>query len=154
MSKSGWIEVGPPTVDRPFGVHLWPIFERLYELLCGSKPQDFRFVQGETPISTLRETAAVLLSYYMIILGGREVMRYFSPLKLNALFKIHNLFLTIVSFCLMVLFAEQLIPTVWRNGIFFAICHKDGGWTDKLVVLYYVKPTLLYFEMGALIEFS
>ena len=90
-------------------------------------------------MSTLRETAAVLVSYYVIILGGREAMRHFSPLKLNGLFKLHNLFLTIVSFCLMVLFAEQLIPTVWRNGVFFAICNKDGGWTDKLVVLYYVS---------------
>ena len=89
-------------------------------------------------MSTLRETTAVLVSYYVIILLGREAMRYFSPLKLNGLFKLHNLFLTIVSFCLMVLFAEQLIPTVWKNGVFFAICHKDGGWTDKLVVLYYV----------------
>ena len=89
-------------------------------------------------MSTLRETTAVLVSYYVIILLGREAMRYFSPLKLNGLFKLHNLFLTIVSFSLMVLFAEQLIPTVWKNGVFFAICHKDGGWTDKLVVLYYV----------------
>ena len=105
-------------------------------------------------MSTLRETATVLLSYYVIILGGREMMRYFSPLKLNGLFKLHNLFLTIVSFCLMVLFVEQLFPTVWRNGIFFAICRKNGGWTDKLVVLYYVKPNSLCVDLGALIEYS
>lgn len=52
---------------------------------------------------------------------------------------LHNLALTIISGGLLALFIEQLLPTVWRHGIFFAICDERGGWTEKLVTLYYVR---------------
>ena len=58
--------------------------------------------------------------------------------KLNALFMAHNLFLTVVSASLLALFTEQLLSTVVRKGIFYAICDADGGWTRRLVTLYYV----------------
>lgn len=83
----------------------------------------------------------MLISYYVIILGGREFMRDRAPLQLSFLFKAHNLILTIISGSLLALFLEQLIPEITRNGIFHAICKIDGGWTDKLVVLYYVCLT-------------
>jgi fatty acid elongase 3 len=135
-----WIEVGMPTLDRPFGLALWPIFEKGYEALNGYKPQDFRFEQGKTALSTYAATASVLVSYYIVIFGGREIMRNRAPLQLNWLFKVHNLYLTIISGVLLGLFLEQLIPTIWRNGVFYAICNHEGGWTDKLVILYYVRP--------------
>lgn len=65
-------------------------------------------------------------------------MKNRSPVKLNALFMVHNLYLTVASAIMLVLFIEQLVPTVWRRGIFFAICDHRGGWTRELVVLYYV----------------
>lgn len=147
MSKLGWIQVGQPTLDRPFGVALWPIFEKAFESVQGYQPQDFRFIQGVTPLSTLPVTAAVLVSYYVVIFGGREVMRNFSSLQLNKLFKIHNLFLSIISFLLLALFAEQLLPTIWREGIYHGICRSEGGWTDKLVVLYYLNYLTKYLEL-------
>lgn len=61
-----------------------------------------------------------------------------APFKLNALFMVHNLYLTVASAIMLALFIEQLVPTVWRRGIFFAICDHRGGWTRQLVVLYYV----------------
>ncbi len=137
-SQPAWLEVGVPTLERPFGLALWPIFEKAFESLKGYKPQDFRFVRGTTPLSTFGEIATMLLSYYLIIFGGREVMRNFSARNWNGLFKIHNFYLTVISSILLALFAEQLIPVVWRKGVFFAICHADGGWTDKMVILYYV----------------
>ena len=139
MSKPDWLEVGVPTLDRPFGLALWPIFEKVFETAMGYKPQDFRFVSGETPISTLKTTTTLLISYYIIIFGGRELMRKREPFQLSFLFKLHNFYLTAISAILLGLFAEQIIPTVAREGIFFAICHADGGWTDKLVILYYVR---------------
>ena len=57
---------------------------------------------------------------------------------LNSLFMAHNLLLTIVSGSLLALFTEQLLSTVVRKGIFYAICDADGGWTRRLVTLYYV----------------
>jgi hypothetical protein len=127
-----------PTIDRPFGVELWPIFDKAFSSVKGYSPQDFKFVQGVTPMSTFPATAAMIVSYYIIILGGRELMRDRKPLKLNALFQIHNLYLTFISGALLALFMEQLVPTLWRHGTFYAICHRDGGWTKELVILYYV----------------
>ena len=90
-------------------------------------------------MSTLGETAAVLASYYIIVFGGRELMKNRRAFSFNPIFMAHNLVLTVISGGLLTLFLEQLIPTVWRNGIFYAICDKDGGWTSRLVTLYYVR---------------
>ena len=129
-----------PTVDRPFGIALWPLFDKLYSSVMGYSPQDFRFIAKKTPISTFRATATILISYYLIILAGREIMKTRAPLKLNGLFMVHNLCLTLVSATWLALFIEQLLPTVWKRGIFFAICDHRGGWTEQLVILYYVSP--------------
>lgn len=67
------------------------------------------------------------------------MMRKRPAYKLNALFMIHNLYLTIISGGLLALFTEQLVPTLWRNGVFYAICDHKGGWTRPLVTLYYVR---------------
>lgn len=66
-------------------------------------------------------------------------MKNRAPWNLNGLFMIHNLYLTTISAILLALFIEQLVPTVWRHGIFFAICDARGGWTEPLVALYYVS---------------
>lgn len=124
--------------DCVFSTQLWPIFSRAFHSLLGYKPEHWRFEQGVTPMSTMPQTAAALISYYLIIFGGREIMKDRAALKLNGLFKVHNLYLTIISGVLLVLFLEQLIPTVVRHGIFYAVCDYDGGWTPQLVILYYV----------------
>lgn len=127
-----------PSFDRPFGIQLWPHFSKVFELVAGYPAEEFRFVEGKTPMSTLRETLAALAAYYIIILGGREVMKNFEAMKLRTLFMLHNLILTIFSGVLLVLFLEQVIPTIYHHGLFYAICEYDGGWTQPLVVLYYV----------------
>ncbi|KAF2646614.1 GNS1/SUR4 membrane protein [Massarina eburnea CBS 473.64] len=147
MSKPDWIEFGVPTLDRPFGLAAWPIFEKAYETVMGYKPQDFRFVPGETPLSTIQICTTFLISYYVIIFGGREVMRSREPLQLSFLFKLHNFYLTAISFVLLVLFAEQIIPTVVRHGVFYAICDHAGGWTDKMVILYYLNYLTKFLEL-------
>lgn len=140
MSSFGdLVEFGVPTLDRPFGLKLWPIFNKAFELVVGYPADDFEFVAGSTPMSTLKETSIFIVIYYFIIFGGRELMRGREPFKLKSLFLVHNYVLTAVSFLLLVLYAEQLIPTVVRHGIFHAICSNDGGWTQQLVVLYYVS---------------
>ena len=128
-----------PTLDRPFGVELWPIFDKLFSSARGYSPQDFEFVPGVTPMSTLKATSITLVTYYITVLGGRELMKNRPAYKLNGIFMMHNLGLTIISAGLLSLFIEQLLPTVWRNGVFFAICDHRGGWTKQLVILYYVS---------------
>jgi fatty acid elongase 3 len=131
-----------PTVDRPFGIELWPIFDKAFEAVMGYPASEFRFVEGKTPMSTLPETAVMLVTYYVIIFGGREVMKNRPALKLNALFMIHNFVLTAVSAILLALFVEQLLPTLWNHGVFYSICDHSGGWTQPLIVLYYVSASI------------
>jgi hypothetical protein len=128
-----------PTIDRPFGIELWPIFDKAFTAVKGYHPQDFKFQPQVTPMSTLKQTATMLITYYIVIFGGRELMRNRPAFKLNGPFKVHNLYLTAISGILLALFVEQLVPEVYNNGLFHAICHTDGGWTNKLVILYYVS---------------
>jgi len=48
---------------------------------------------------------------------------------------------------LLALFVEQLVPELARNGVFHAICEREGGWTDRLVVLYYLNYLTKYLEL-------
>ena len=134
-----WDSFPVPTIDRPFGVHLWPIFSKAWESVMVYPAEDFRFQTGQTPMSTLKETSIFVVIYYAIIFGGREWMRNREPFKLKTIFLIHNFYLTAISGILLVLFIEQLVPTVARHGIFYAICNAGGGWTPPLVTLYYVR---------------
>ena len=132
-----------PTLDRPFGIELWPIFAKGYSKVMGYSPNDFRFAAGELPMSTLPQVATVLISYYIVVFGGRELMKRREPFVLKYPFLVHNLYLTIISGVLLALFIEQLLPIVARNGVFFAICNHKGGWTKELVMLYYVSTKVL-----------
>lgn len=143
------IEVGAPTLDRPFGVHVWPIFSKFWTAIFGYAPENFKFREGVTTASTLKETLIALTAYYIIIFGGRELMRNRKPFVLNGLFMIHNFYLTVISGGLLVLFIEQLLPTLAKGGVFNAICSYQGGWTNHLVVLYYVSaPGILHMSLA------
>lgn len=127
-----------PSLERPFGIQLWPFFDAAWSAVLGYSPQDFDFKPRVTPMSTLKESALTILTYYIVIFGGRELMRNRPAFKLNGLFMIHNLYLTAISGILLTLFLEQLIPTLAQHGLFYTICDKKGGWTSHLVPLYYV----------------
>ncbi|KAG5923780.1 hypothetical protein E4U42_004826 [Claviceps africana] len=136
-----------PSIERPFGIHLWPIFSKAWEAVAGYPAEEFNFVPFKTPMSTLKSTSIFIVIYYIIIFGGRELMRNREPFKLKALFLVHNFYLTAISGILLVLFIEQLVPELYHNGVFHAICHHDGGWTQRLVVLYYLNYLTKYLEL-------
>lgn len=128
-----------PTLDRPFAIELWPLFDKAYTRVMGYSTKKFVFVPGDTPMSTLVATSTMLITYYVTVFAGREFMKNREPFKLNSLFMAHNLFLTAFSGTLLALFIEQLLPILWRYGTFYAICNHGGGWTPPLVLLYYVS---------------
>ena len=136
-----------PTIDRPFAVEIWPYFDRVYTSIIGYSANKFVFVAGATPMSTFRATATMLITYYVTVFAGREFMKKREPFNLNGLFMVHNLILTAISGILLALFIEQLAPTVWRNGIFYAICDHRGGWTAQMVALYYLNYLTKYLEL-------
>ena len=138
------LQIGLPTVDRPFGIELWPIFDVVFEKVVGYPAHKFQFIPGWTYLSTVKEVAAAIAAYYAIIWGGYWIMKTQPSLKLNGLFMAHNLFLTMLSAALLALFIEQLFPIIWRNGIFYSIC-SPNCWTQKIVTLYYVQPRSFIF---------
>lgn len=135
------VEIGMPTLERPFGIKVWPVFSKFWFAIFGYSPENFQFKSGITWMSTLQETVIALVAYYIIIFGGRELMRNRKPFVLNGPFMVHNLYLTIISGGMLVLFIEQLLPTLWHGGVFHAICSYQGGWTKPLITLYYVSIT-------------
>ncbi|RVX66478.1 hypothetical protein B0A52_09709 [Exophiala mesophila] len=139
--------ISAPSLERPFGIALWPIFNKAFERVVGYPADNFLFVSGVTPMSTLKETAIGLVAYYVIIFGGRELMKNRQAFVLNGPFMVHNFYLTFISGILLALFIEQLLPTVVRGGIFHAICEYNGGWTRQLVVLYYLNYLTKYLEL-------
>jgi hypothetical protein len=116
----------------------WSLFDQAWTAIMGYSAQEFRFTQEKTPMSTFKETGTMIAFYYLTIFTGYQWMKNREPFKLSTLFKIHNLMLTAVSGALLVLFLEQLVPSLRNNGLYKCIC-SSPGWTDKLVVLYYVS---------------
>lgn len=86
------------------------------------------YIPGQTPISTDKAVGTALVSYLAIIFGLRELMKTRQPLKLNVLFQLHNAFLTVGSGLLLACMTEEVIPILWKTGLFNAIC-ADESWT-------------------------
>lgn len=137
MSVDGAMPLGKPGGVIPL-VSPWKAFDAAWTTVRGYPATEFRFVQGQSPFSTWTEVIGMIVLYVAVIFGGREFMRNREPLKLNGLFKLHNLLLTLVSGALLVLFMEQLLPTLWQHGLYENICGADG-WTEPLVTLYFVS---------------
>ena len=124
----------------------WASFDKAWQAIMRYPAANFRIDEGKTFMTSGKETAIVITLYYIIILGGRELMRSRPAFKLNDLFLIHNFYLTAVSGSLLALFIEQLVPSLWNYGVYDAIC-GGSGWTKELTTLYYVCDT---FPMGYL----
>lgn len=136
------INIAPVT----FKVDPWSIFNFCWTSTLGYAADEFEFLPGTTPLSTLKEAGGWIVLYYVIIFGGRELMRDRPALKLQGTFIIHNWYLTVISGALLVLFVQQLIPSLWKNGLYDNICGRSG-WTKQLIVLYYLNYLTKYLEL-------
>ncbi|CAG8550769.1 11011_t:CDS:2, partial [Scutellospora calospora] len=138
---------GMVSIDRPFGIYLDDYFVKAYSFLTGKNPNDFAFVIGVTPLSTLSEVVISCITYFSLIFGGRLLLSNSPVIRLNIIFQIHNFLLTVSSAILLILFIEQLFPIYWRNGIFYSVCSKDA-WTQRLELLYYLNYLVKYWELA------
>uniref|UniRef100_A0A060T138 Elongation of fatty acids protein n=1 Tax=Blastobotrys adeninivorans TaxID=409370 RepID=A0A060T138_BLAAD len=133
----------PPTLDRPFGVYLYGLFDAL----TNGWATRFQFAQDSgIPFSSRWEVAAAIVTYYVVIFGGREVLKSAPVIRLNFLFQVHNLILTLLSLGLLLLLVEQLIPIIVRHGVLYAICDA-GSWTQPIVTVYYLNYLTKYYEL-------
>ena len=143
LQKGYGTTIFPPHIS---GLNPWMTFDTLFTNVVGYPAEDFNFTQGRTPLSTIGQTTTFILTYYAVVFGGREVMRNRPPIKLNNIFIIHNFYLTLISGALLVLFTQQLVPGLWRNGLFDGVCGATG-WSQKLLVLYYINYLTKYLEL-------
>lgn len=143
LQKGHSTTILPPYIS---GLDPWTAFDALFTNFVGYRAEEFTFTQGKTPLSTIEVTMALILTYYALVFGGREVMRNRPPLKLTNLFIVHNFNLTLISGALLVLFVQQLAPGLWHNGLFDGVCGATG-WSQKLLVLYYLNYLTKYLEL-------
>jgi fatty acid elongase 3 len=87
------------------------------------------YVNGKTPLSTVQEVVPVLVAYLVIIFGTQWFMKDKPAYKMQIPFQIHNVFLSSGSLLLMYLILEEVIPMVWKNGVFWGMCNVNM-WTD------------------------
>ena len=83
------------------------------------------YVPGKTPMSTPLEVFPALVAYLVIIFGVQVWRQNRPPLKLQFLFRLHNAFLTSGSFLLVALMMEEVIPLVYKNGVFWGLCNVE-----------------------------
>ncbi|OJD29389.1 fatty acid elongase [Diplodia corticola] len=125
---------------------LWSVFDASWTAMTGSPASAFAFTPSTAPFATLKSTVSMMAVYYAAIFGGRELMRNRPAFQLKTPFMLHNFFLTALSGGLLVLFLEQIVPTLWRRGVYDSVCAADAGWTEPLNLLYYLNYLTKYVE--------
>ena len=84
---------------------------------------------GVTPLSTLPVVAGTIVVYLSTVFAIKDHQKTREPQRLNTLFQIHNFLLSAGSGLLLVLILEEILPIVWKHGVFYAVCGK-GAWTE------------------------
>lgn len=136
-----------PSISRPFGLYLWPIFNKFVSFISQGKfiPDEFEYIEGKTFMSTPFDVFVIIGLYYFIITFGQIIFKKLPALKLNFLFQVHNLFLTVVSGTLLVLLFEQILPVIVEHGILYAVC-SPKQWHQKVVTIYFLNYLTKYIE--------
>jgi fatty acid elongase 3 len=92
------------------------------------------YIPGETPLSTWTSVCSALVSYLAVIFGTRHIMKSHHPQKLNILFRSHNAALSVGSLILLILMVEEVVPIIWKEGIFNAMCAAPS-WTPVSAII-------------------
>lgn len=91
-------------------------------------PHLYSYTKGVTPLSTDSSVIAALVVYLVTIFGIQALQRNRPAYKINALFQVHNVVLSVGSALLFVLMLEEILPILWNHGVYYALC-ADGAWT-------------------------
>lgn len=143
-----FVQVSTPSPEHPFGLHLWPIFNEAFGKVVGYTADEFEFVPYVTTLANFPHAVSIIAVYYVVIFGGQWFMQKFvsSPIKLNLIFQLHNLSLTLISLSLLLLMVEQIFPIIYYNGLLSAVCAPES-FTKRLVTLYYLNYLTKFIEL-------
>ncbi|KAK7694661.1 hypothetical protein QCA50_001849 [Cerrena zonata] len=117
-----------------------------YVPLPSVPPQYTSYTPGKTPLSTPEEVFPALAAYLLVIFSVRAYMKDRPPMKLQFLFQVHNIFLSLGSLLLLSLIMEEVVPMVWKHGAFWGMCH-EGMWTSRLEFYYMINYSFKYIEL-------
>ncbi|PVU85043.1 hypothetical protein BB560_007178, partial [Smittium megazygosporum] len=111
----------------------------------GIDKDQWRYVSGSTFGSTWSSVLTVTAIYLSTIFSIKFALKDRKPFTLKKFSAVHNLFLSLISAVLLLLFAEQLIPPLTQNGLFWSVC-DNNNWTQKLELLYYFNYLIKWYE--------
>ncbi|KAJ3937818.1 MAG: GNS1/SUR4 membrane protein [Lentinula lateritia] len=124
-----------------------PLADFLLSVLPVSLPSYLTsFIPGKTPLSTNTEVLTTLGLYLAVIFGIQAYKKNRQPQKLNTLFQAHNVILSSGSLLLLALMLEEILPIVWKNGLYFGICALEA-WTPRMEFYYLVNYYFKYLEL-------
>ncbi|KAH9937706.1 GNS1/SUR4 membrane protein [Fomitopsis serialis] len=124
-----------------------PVADFLASVIPWSLPPHLQgYVPGKTPLSTPQEVFPTLGCYLAVVFSLRAYMKNRPPMKLQALFQAHNIFLSAGSLLLLSCMAEAVAPLYWKHGLFWAMCNDDM-WTDRLELFYLINYYFKYLEL-------
>ncbi|PRP85601.1 fatty acid elongase [Planoprotostelium fungivorum] len=114
-----------------------------YTAGTGKDISTFRY--EDAPLSSPVIVISGVILYLVAVHGGAYLMRDRKPFKLNGLFRIHNLLLTIISGALLLVFIPEIIPLL-ANGPHYALCSAKA-WNSRLEFLYYINYLIKWYEL-------
>ncbi|GAA5994837.1 elongation of very long chain fatty acids protein [Rhodotorula paludigena] len=124
-----------------------PVYSFLHALPIPSLPYNIEhWVPGSTPISTVAEVTLAMVVYLVVIFGGQALMRGSKPYRFQPLFMLHNFLLSSGSALLLALMLEEIVPIVWKHGLFYAICNTSA-WTPRMETYYIFNYYFKYWEL-------
>ncbi|KAG2111357.1 GNS1/SUR4 membrane protein [Suillus clintonianus] len=103
------------------------------------------YIPGVSPFSTWPVVSTLIAFYLVSILTTREFMKNRPSLKLQTLFRFHNVLLSTGSLVLLLLIAEEVVSVWMEVGTYDSMC-APSSWTDKLEFYYIVNYYFKYYE--------
>ncbi|KAL4081334.1 GNS1/SUR4 family-domain-containing protein [Scleroderma yunnanense] len=103
------------------------------------------YIRGKTPMSTWPTVMSMTVTYLLVVLGTREIMKDRAPFKLTTLFRAHNLFLSVFSFILVVLLGEEVFSTWMKLGSYRILCAEEA-FTPRIEFYLVMAYLIRYYE--------
>ncbi|TPX32452.1 very-long-chain 3-oxoacyl-CoA synthase [Synchytrium microbalum] len=108
------------------------------------KVDEFRF-STDLPFGQQHICVLACVSYLIIVLGGRELMKAYKPFTLKQLVFVHNVIMSAGSLLLWILVLEQVVPMMFNNGFTYTMCNR-AAYSPRLEFLYYLNYIFKLWE--------